>query len=157
MFEAFLLLAAISCVRADFWIVQDYSHAPDGETYNPPSVAIGPDDFTCSAYISGIGRWPTVSYTGLGPWWETSNVEPGLCGNTTGIDMYLDWDDNAAEPFWDVYEHGGDGKNLGSCWIRGDGELTCGDQAKCTYSGGAATGVCHIATTQWYCYSALCG
>jgi hypothetical protein len=155
MFKAFSLLAAISWVRADFWIVQDYTHAPDGETYNPPSVALGPNNFNCDDYEDAT--WPSVSFTGLGPWWETMQVAPGLCGNGTGIDMYLDWDWSAGEPYWDVYAHGGDGQNLGSCWLTGSDKLTCGQEKTCAYAGGAATGACHLASKQYICYTALCG
>ena len=129
--------------------MQDYSRAPNGETYNPPTVAIGPDDFTCSAYISGIGTWPTVSYTGAAPWYEQLALNRAFLERQPVA--------NAAEPFWDIYEHGRDGQVLGSCWIRGSGQLTCGDEAKCTYTGGAGTGVCCNDAMVWYCYSALCG
>lgn len=83
-------------------------------------------------------------------------VAPGLCGNTTGIDMYLEWDFSAAEPYWSVFAHDGNGQNLGSCWVTGSDDLTC-TGTKCAYAGGTDTGVCHAASKSYVCYTALCG
>lgn len=155
MFKVILPFFALSCVRAHFWIVQDYAHAADAETYNVPSIALGPNNFDCNDYQQFT--WRSVSFTGLGPWWETMYVAPGICGNTTGIDVYLEWDYNAAEPYWDVFAHNGDGTNLGSCWITGSEDLTCAPGAKtCKYAGGTDTGASHFASKQYVCYTALC-
>lgn len=133
--------------------MQDYSQF---NSDSPIYVAIGADDFTCSNYENGEGSWPSVSFMGIGPWWLTINMAPGLCGNTTGIDTYSDWDFAAAKPFWNVFEHGGDGTSLGSCWDRSDFGLNCAVQS-CPVGASPDTGLCELAAQHYYCYTALCG
>src|SRR5271155_2732016 len=150
--SSYLLLAAtvaISRVGADFWIASGVIGA--GGSW----VAIPQYQFTCSGVDAAEGNWPTFSGRGAPPDWLGFTVSSGLCGSTASYDMYWEWDLSSAQTYWSVYEHGGDGQNLGSCWVRGGEGVLCPNY-QCQ-PGGTDTNDCPVATSQIYCYTALCG
>jgi len=155
MFKAILILSAIACVRADFWIVQDNSRPASTGENNPWNVAVGANDYNCDKYVPGLkqGQWPSLWFTGLGPDWETMHVWPGLCGNTTGIDMYLVFGSNS----WDAYTHGAPvAEFVGTCWTSTGNNLNCASDQDCKVAGGTDTGACEIAQSNYYCSVDIC-
>ena len=129
---------AISCVNADFWVVEEYP-GQLGELGGNKLLAIPGASFTCDKFIQG--SWPTVD-TFSSPY----TVASGLCASPSDYDLYYE-EDNIFTPgqhHWTMYEHNGDGSALGTC-SDASGNLVCGSYNAV------------IASKFLQCHTALCG